>query len=108
MTPPTDSEVEKALARADYCASKGHCNHREEDSQVYEWLNAKALCDLSSAYLASQEQLLQAHNAEQKGWEKCKLAITTFFRMKAATMGDERLSKVCNAWADMIGDIKYE
>ena len=36
--------------------------------------------------------------AEQAGWEKCKLAITTFFRMKAATLGEDQLSKICNAW----------
>ena len=50
----------------------------------------------------------QAHNAEQKGWEKCKMAITTFFRMKAATMGNDQLSSICNAWADLIGEIKYD
>ena len=40
------------------------------------------------------------------GWQKHKLAVTTFFRLKAAKLKSEEMKEICYAWADAIGSLK--
>lgn len=50
----------------------------------------------------------ERENGEAFGWAKHKLAVVSLFRLKAAEQQDETIGKIFHAWADMIGELKYE
>ena|SRR3990167_5556242 len=103
MTPPTDSELEAALDTLYPCP---HHNGEKPGG----CMNCASQV-IAAAYRASQEQLRLAQDAlkqaEQSGFEKHKLAVVTMFRLKAAGL-EPQLAAVLSAWADMIGEIKYD
>lgn len=73
-----DKELEEAMDRAEYCREKGHCNHRPEDGETYETLNARALCRATEEVTRLRAELAaKARSASvwrAWAWEGARLA----------------------------------